>query len=293
MLIKESLANQEAMSSVEKQLSDYFLNDTSEIKELTARQLANDLYVSPSTVTRFCQRLGFSGLPEFKEALITERLYLAHNVQDIDVNQPFLPSDSIWSVANNIRQLYTEVVADTLSLQDYQQLESATKKLGDAQHIYVYSAGDHRHLAEIFANKMLRIGRPITQLSRTDLVDFYLQESVANDVVVLISYSGETQDIHRLMTIIDNRKLQVIALTAYGKNTLSEHADILLPMSTRERLIQNFGNFSTDVSVSYLLDILYASYLSRHVEANQTKMRIEKEYQRYRFTENPIIKDQS
>lgn len=61
MLIKDALEDTELMSDSEKELASFFLQERLDVAALTARQLAASLFVSPSTVTRFCQRLGFSG----------------------------------------------------------------------------------------------------------------------------------------------------------------------------------------------------------------------------------------
>ncbi len=118
MLIKDALEDTELMSDSEKELASFFLQERLDVVALTARQLAASLFVSPSTVTRFCQRLGFSGFPDFKDAFIKEKQYLDQSVKDVDVNKPFKRGDSMWSVANAVRQMYAEVSEDTLGLQD-------------------------------------------------------------------------------------------------------------------------------------------------------------------------------
>ena len=62
MLIKDALEDTELMSDSEKELASFFLQERLDVVALTARQLAASLFVSPSTVTRFCQRLVRGGL---------------------------------------------------------------------------------------------------------------------------------------------------------------------------------------------------------------------------------------
>ena len=69
----------------------------------------------------------------------------------------------------------------------------------------------------------------------------------------------------------------------------------LLPMDTLKtglsKLVVN-GNFSTGIAVSYILDVLYADYVSCHLEAVENKTVIEHRYQEHRFTDNPMIDDE-
>ena len=237
MLIKDALEDTELMSDSEKELASFFLQERLDVATLTARQLAASLFVSPSTVTRFCQRLGFSGFPDFKDAFIKEKQYLDQSVKDVDVNKPFKRGDSMWSVANTVRQMYAEVSEDTLGLQDYRDLERANALLDRADRIFIYSSGDHLLMAELFANKMIRVGRLVTVIERTDMMEFQMQHTSEQDVFILISYSGETRSLYRVLDAISRYSVNIIAITSFGKNTLSRAADIVLPISTHERLI--------------------------------------------------------
>ena len=292
MLIKDALEDTELMSDSEKELASFFLQERLDVAALTARQLAASLFVSPSTVTRFCQRLGFSGFPDFKDSFIKEKQYLDQSVKDVDVNKPFKRGDSMWSVANAVRQMYAEVSDNTLGLQDYRDLERANALLDRADRIFIYSSGDHLLMAELFANKMTRVGRLVTVIERTDMMEFQMQHTSEQDVFILISYSGETRSLYRVLDAISRYSVNIIAIISFGKNTLSRAADIVLPISTHERLIQNYGNFSTGIAVSYILDVLYADYVSCHLEAVENKTVIEHRYQEHRFTDNPMIDDE-
>ena len=221
-----------------------------------------------------------------------EKQYLDQSVKDVDVNKPFKRGDSMWSVANAVRQMYAEVSEDTLGLQDYRDLERANALLDRADRIFIYSSGDHLLMAELFANKMTRVGRLVTVIERTDMMEFQMQHTSEQDVFILISYSGETQSLYRVLDAISRYSVNIIAITSFGKNTLSRAADIVLPISTHERLIQNYGNFSTGIAVSYILDVLYADYVSCHLEAVENKTVIEHRYQEHRFTDNPMIDDE-
>ena len=58
MLIHEKLTSQETMSEIEKTIASYFLNEPDNLKRLSARKLAEVMFVAPSTITRFCKKIG-------------------------------------------------------------------------------------------------------------------------------------------------------------------------------------------------------------------------------------------
>ena len=109
MLIKERLSSQEEMTAVDKLLADYFLKSGREIKLMSSRAIASQLYVAPSTVSRFCQEIGFSGYNDFKEAFLAELDYLDRNFQDIDPNFPFTEKDMNIGLASKMATLYEQI----------------------------------------------------------------------------------------------------------------------------------------------------------------------------------------
>ena len=53
-----------------QQLAKYILEDPSLVMQYNIRELAARLYVSPATVVRLSQTLGFKGYREFKQAMV-------------------------------------------------------------------------------------------------------------------------------------------------------------------------------------------------------------------------------
>ncbi|BAK95362.1 putative RpiR family transcriptional regulator [Tetragenococcus halophilus subsp. halophilus] len=292
MLIQEKLSHQANMTEIEKVIADYFLEKPDNLRQNSTRKLGEILFVAPSTITRFCKRLGFTGYNDFKEDYLKEYQYLQSHFKDVNPNRPFEMSDGIWTMANKISQLYTETILDTLSLQNFQILEKAVHLLKNSNKIYVYSTGNHINLANNFKNKMLTVGKSVEVIYRFDLAFYNIDYAKKNDCFILISYSGETNDMLRVLEELKRRELTVLALTSFGDNTLSKSASVVLNISTREKLINNLGNFSSDLSVMYLLDILYAGYFSGDYQKHLAqKNKIAKGYQQFRSSDNPLLKD--
>ena len=105
MLLHEKLTTQEKMSDIEQTFANYFLNQPNKLQQLRARKLSEILFVAPSTITRFCKKIGFTGFNEFKEAYWEEYTYLQSHFKEVDPNHPFTTSDSTWSIASKIGQL--------------------------------------------------------------------------------------------------------------------------------------------------------------------------------------------
>ena len=117
-----------------------------------------------------------------------------------------------------------------------------------------------------------------------------------NIYIILISYTGETQNCIRMANKLNERNIDFITITSFGTNTLSSLSRCVLHVSTREKIRNNLGTFSMNLSTLYLLDLLYSMYFSLNYKENKKKkIKIADEYENFtssliRDTSNDLIK---
>lgn len=290
MLITERLKEQKDFSKVDTVIAAYFLNEDNEWAEKSLRQLAQVLFVSPSSVVRLCQKIGFEGFLDFRTAYLHELDYLSSNFGEIDINYPFDMKDRNTKISAKLKSLYIETIEDTFSLLGHDALALAESLLVKADDIYICSAGAPSDLARAFQEKMIKIGKNVIIDPRVDVLFYQACYAKSDSIFLFISYSGETEKLIRIAHKLKERKLQSIALTSYGGNTLSELATVTLYISTHESLVHNIGNFSLFPSVLFLLDVLYANVFSRNYETHLAdKIKYTKEYETQRKSYNPLL----
>ena len=143
---------------------------------------------------------------------------------------------------------------------------------------------------------MMKIGKKVDIFDSMDEAFYEACYCTSNTLFILISYSGETSKCLFICHKLIERKLSFITITTYGTNSLSSQSDCCLYVSTREKLINNLGAFSFNLSLLYLLDVLYAGYFNtsydEHLENKTvTSMECENIFTDHgRKTDNPIIK---
>ncbi len=292
MLITQILKEKEGFSLVEMTLADYFLNEQTRLNEQSARSIAKILFISPSTIVRFTQKIGFQGYNEFKDAYLKEIDYLSQNFKEIDPNFPFEAQDKNIVIANKLRVLYHEVIDDVLSLMSHDKLQNALSLIKKAETIYVFSLGVQLDVAQVFKDKMLKIGKNVIIEEKADEIFYRSQFCDEKSIFILISYSGETETLMRIVKQLHIRNISMLAITTYGENTLSQFASSVLYVSSREKLIENLGSFSMNISVLFILDILYANIFNEHYDTHyKNRVHASKSFERYRTTYNPLLKD--
>ena len=291
MLIQDRLKDKDGFSEAEKSIAAYFLSRQLSLEGESVRHVASSTFTSPATVMRFCQRLGFEGYADFREAYLKENSYLSSHFQDINANRPFLEKGSPMAVAGKLSALYSETVQDTLALLISKELEAAVKLLDKAQNIYIASGGVYSDLASAFRENMSKIGKTVI-ISPSNGVYYEACYRNADSCFILISYSGETPRIVSAAKRLSRKNVPTISITSFGSNTLASVCSCCLHISTRQKLISNLGNFSINLSVLYLLDVLYAGCFRLHYRENEAmKLRFTRETE-HRVSDNPILREE-
>lgn len=296
MLVREKLQEREHFSDIDSRIADYILERQENLKEDSVRQMAKKLYVAPSSVIRFCQKLGYEGFNELREEYLSELLYLSSHFQSLDPNFPFDRADKDMTVANKIGALYEEIVRDCQSLLHGETLEKVIEMVRRAPRVYICASSAQLGVAEVFRDKMMKIGRLVHICTQSDEGFYHASYCEEGSVFFLISYTGETRRVLKAAGKVKERGLPSVAVTSYGSNTLTTMCSVSLYVSTREKLINNLGAFGINVSVMYLMDVIYAGYFNRdyhrHLEDKITYSSESEETGKRggRHSDNPILK---
>ena len=273
MLIRDILKRQDTFSDNEKLIADYFLNQKEELQKKGVRKIAADVFQAPSSIVRFTQKLGFSGLEDFKEQYLKELSYHSRYFRDIDPNQPFEADDNEIETAGKIAALYQETIQDTLSLLDPRQLKKAVRLL-DRETIYIITLSAQRGVSQVFKEKMAKIERRVVILSSDHDALFEIEHADPSAAGFLIlSYTGESEHCLRFAAMAKARHFGCVAITSYGINQLSDLISCTLRVSSREKLVSNLGNFSFSLSSLYVLDVIYAEIFRLDYEKTRARKR--------------------
>lgn len=267
MLIKEQL--KEVSFTPAEQLVVAFLEEKQEqIQDYTLRNAAKECFTYPSTFVRVAKKMGFSGWEELKKAYLAECDYLGKSVKAINANIPFTPNDSLMTVAGKIKQLTMETTNDTFSLLTHDQLAKAIQLLIEADEIRIFARNHNILIAHEFCLRMNRIGHACFNNTVDGEQLFDAANAKTNSCALFISYSGESSQLRKAMTILKKKKVPMILITSIGNNSMAQLADCILEVTTREKLYSKIGNFTVSSSIKFLLDVLYAGCFAQNYQKN-------------------------
>ncbi|MGB9343731.1 MurR/RpiR family transcriptional regulator [Trichococcus sp.] len=267
MLIREKMETIK-FSPAEKEVVEYLLRYPEVLDEKTMQEIAAETYTQPSTLIRIAKKLGFDGWVECKKAYQEEHDYLTRNFVDIDANLPFEANDSIMTISKKMASLGQSTIEDTLSLIHHDTLQQAKQMLLRAKHIQIFANNANMLIPQDFALKMNRI-KHHTAVSTIKGEDVYTAYTCPEGTcAILISYTGESTAMKQIANILKAEGVPTIGITGIGDNYLSRVVDCYLPITTREKLYSKIGNFTINLSIIYLLDVLYSIVFAENYEEN-------------------------
>lgn len=292
MLIRERL-ERSTFSNSEKVIIDFILKEKMHIKEMTTKDIAQATYTSPSTLIRIAHKMKFKGWNELKEAYLKEEEYLQSHFSNIDANIPFGNDDTIMSIASKIAILKKEAIDDTLSLVRHDDLQRAVQLIKKASSINIFAVSNNGLITQEFAHRMSRIQKKVTICHlQGDLIYSAINIDV-NACAIIVSYSGETPILSRVIQALKSNHIPIIGITNIGQNTVSKNADVVLRVCTREKLYSKIATYSTDISFEYILDLLYSCVFALDYDHNlERKIKISQMIETGRFSTLDIVKEE-
>lgn len=262
----------ENRSGSKASIASFVLEHLDEIESITLDDLAKESYTSKASLVRFAQALGYKGWTDFLPALIAERYYHQVHYSNIDHSLPFTDQDDTASIIQKIATIEKESIQDTADRLNGKDLEEAAELLQNARRVVVFGLTPNEYLAHIFKRKMLSIGKVI-EVAQSGEFGLTAASLTEKDLAIIISYSGNSlqTELSNYLTILHKNKVKRIGLTSENGLELKKVSQICFIICTRESKYKKIGNFSTEESILFILNSLYAVYFKKDYFANYVR----------------------
>ncbi|SNS58156.1 transcriptional regulator, RpiR family [Anaerovirgula multivorans] len=238
----------------EKKIANYVMENGDEIVSLSAAELGEQVGTSAPSVVRFARKLGYTGFQEMKLGLAKDAV-LQDRQQD-KVYEAVSIHDSTKEIIYKIGQENMNAIEETSSLLDEDAVTEAIDAMTKARHINIYGVAASGLVGLDFQYKLMRINKRSSMYmdSHTQLASAIHMGK--EDVAVGISHSGRTLEIFKAMGTAKKRGATTISITKYGKNPLSDLADINLFTASVEKNLRT-GAIASRIAQLTIIDILF------------------------------------
>ena len=247
----------------ERKIASYILKHPQEAITLTASELGKKSNTSGAAVIRLCKSLNLKGFQQLKLRIAGDLQKKGNGEQgfrDIEPNEP------INSVIQKMTSNTVQTIRETAELINLEELEAAIKAIQGADSIQFYGVGASHVIASDAQQKFLRINKPTYAFSDLHMAATVVANGAENNVVVGISFSGETEEVCKLLKLANEHGATTISLTKYGTSPVSNQAKIRLYTSATKESVFRSGATSSRMAQLHMLDILFMCVATQEYE---------------------------
>lgn len=271
--IKEML---NSFNPSERKIANYILNNSDEVIHLSISDLSERSCTSQAAIVRFCKIFNLTGYKDLKSQITYDLMsFQKKDDNDEDRYTDISPGDKLKSIIENVCLNNKKSIDDTLAVLDYKEIEKAVNVIHNAKRVDFYGVGASGIIALDGQQKFMRINKFCSAYTDPHLQITAAANIKKGDVAVVISYSGETRDVVDSMRVAKESGATIISITKFGKNTLSQEADINLFLSSPETTIRS-GAMGSRIAQLNVVDIIFSAVAS--IEYKEIKKYLDKTY---------------
>ncbi len=256
LLLRES---QEMMSTAEAAVARYICANPEEAAHMTVRELAEKTFSSPSTVVRLCRFVGFEGYKDFRQSLLVAVHTLgdsgSHEEAELD------GTATVSELIASITQRNIQCLQDTRYLLDEKVVEICVELIRKARNILLFGIGASLCVARDAYLKFLRVDKPCVLNDDWHSQLLQARNAKEEDVGIVFSYSGQTEEMIRCMEALKENGVPIIAITRAAPSPVAKLADYSLHTASNEFTFR-IGALSSRMAQLNVVDILYAAFVN-------------------------------
>lgn len=190
------------------QILNFIIKNKTYAASLKSKELAKKTYTSPSGLIRLAKRLNFSGFSEMKYFLENE-------------------TKNTKSSSNKSSEQLQKDIYQTIKSIEQIDLEPLFKKIYSSQHIYIYGTDwGEKIAAQLLVRNFLAQKQNIVFIPSITELKWEVQNLTDNDLVIIISYSGENQELKNLLRVINLKHAYSVSITPISNNFLSSETSL-------------------------------------------------------------------
>lgn len=224
--------------------------------------LAVDCGVSEATITRFVRKMGFSSLQLFKLTLTEE---MVNSKKRRIINKDISCEESIMVTANKLLASNITILEQTVSNLSEEVIAKSVDMLKKSERIFFIGLGNSGFIADDSAYKFMRIGFNAKGLDNSHLIMLHMALLRENDVVVVISHSGESFELIKAVQLAHKNGTKIILITSNRETILMKYVDLCIFYEARETILET-GSLTTKLTQIFIIDLIYTQVVKQTMD---------------------------
>lgn len=199
------------LTNSEQKVFTYIYANQQKVIKMKINDLAKETFTSKTVIINLSQKLGFEGFSDLKYYL------KSNNSTDDDIR---VLEDLQYGLKQNIEKTFVVIEADLYKKISREVIESKT--------VYVFARGTSKAAGYYLNHILLTLGIKCIFVKDYNLLTLVGSTLESDELVILISLSGNTEKILEVANIAKVKGCRTIAITSFGNNELSKISDYTL-----------------------------------------------------------------
>jgi DNA-binding MurR/RpiR family transcriptional regulator len=261
------------LPGAQRTLAELIVNDPARIAHMTIVELSELCGVSTGTVTRLCRLLGLSGYSALRIALAADAPRTTRGTWDGEIGIDITEDDDIDRVARGIANNLQHVVEQALQHLDLAAVARAADLISAAGRIVVGGVGGSGTVASELQQRLYRIGIPVWMWSDTHVAMTGTALLAKDDVLVVFSHSGQTQEMCDLLAEARRREAATVAITNSARSAVGYRADLVLATEVPQLGFHTEAILARHAQLA-VVDLLYVIVAQRSISQTRRAMAV-------------------
>lgn len=272
-LIRE-MRKSEGLTDRERDICHYILEHPEQISAMSSRELGEATFTSAASVTRFCQKMGCKGYPDFRIRFLSEiRSELA--AQESGKVQ-LSERENAVTIMRKVTEMQKWALEETRKELSLEQLMRVGDMLHKAEYIDFYAYDVNIHLARYGCSQFFHAGKIANTYTESNVQELQALIKKEKHLAIMISHTGENAKLVEIAKTLKRNHTKLIVIATGKKQTLSTWGDEFLYAASSMGM-NEFWSAVFFTSAKYLLDVLFGLEFSYRYDEN---MRLNQVYEK-------------
>lgn len=276
-LIK-AIKNSDGLTERERDVRDYILLHPEKVATMSSRELGEATFTSAATVTRFCQKMGCKGYPDFRISFLSE-IKSGTGVSE-EEKVRLSERENAMSLIQKVTDMQKHAIEETRKELSMGQIMRVGAMLHQAEYIDFYAYDANIHLARYGCSQFFHAGKIANAYTESNVQELQALIKKENHLAILISHTGENAKLLEIAKTLKRNHTKIIVIASGKDQTLAAWGDEFLYAASSNG-INEFWSAVFLTSVKYLLDLFFGIEFSfrydENMKLNQTYEKIGKD----------------
>lgn len=253
-----------------RRIAEYILENPSQCKSITTKELAAACNVAESTVTRFVKEIGLDSYQELKIGIaeaLTMNDTTSLSSEEKYVYEDISRNDTQEMILEKVLYRNVQTMTETKQRLNIEELSKAVEAIDQAKVILFSSMGSSRAAAVSGVMRFTRAGKKSMLLGEQSSLLMSAAIAGPGDVMIGISNSGRSKDVIDSMKLAQSKGARTIGITSFEDSPLTKYSDIALftsAKSSNEGSALYWEAAASKTAQILVLDLIYASYAAKN-----------------------------